>query len=245
MKNPNSKKNNAPAVIPFNALEKDPRFIKLSGKNKKLVPDKYNKFLIWNIPAVETCPNATPHCIHACYARKAERMFPGALPSRRRNFKLSTDPDFVDRMLFTIAAYMSKPAYKNAKNVIFRIHESGDFYSPEYVNAWLAIIAECEKLYKNLHFMAYTKSTNFFRAAGYMHGMFSNFNLLGSVWDDTPKTVREDIAVMNLPIYTADTAEKVAAAVASGTASRCRCDDCAHCGKCIYGRCMLIYCVIH
>ena len=48
----------------------------LSEGNLKLkpAPGKHN-FLIFNLPAVITCPCATESCIECCYAKKAERIF--------------------------------------------------------------------------------------------------------------------------------------------------------------------------
>ena len=70
--------------------------------NKKLINTDTVRFMIWNIPAVVTCPFATEHCKHFCYARKAERVYPQVLPAREKNLEESKSEDFVANMIYTI-----------------------------------------------------------------------------------------------------------------------------------------------
>ena len=107
-------------------------FIALSHGNNKLKGNARVSFLIWNIPAVITCPFATDHCIEFCYARKSEKMYPDVLPSRQEHFEITRDDQFVARMIYTICVELDRPINKN-KKVVFRIHESGDFYNMAYV----------------------------------------------------------------------------------------------------------------
>ena len=51
-------------------------------------------------------------------------------------------------------------AIKTLKADFIRIHDSGDFYSPKYVEKWMQI---AEAL-PGVKFYAYTKSHDFFRA---------------------------------------------------------------------------------
>lgn len=224
--------------------------LKLSEGNKKLVPTTEIKFLIWNLPSVITCPYATEHCKRSCYAKKAERVYPNCMPSRQANLNASmvhdnTEMDFENRLAATIEYYMDKPKYKNASAVYFRIHESGDFYNMKYTAAWLNVINYCKSVYPNLHFVAYTKSFRFFKELNYFNGKFSNFSLLGSVWDDTTELQKQYIAEMDLPIYTADTAVNVEKAVNEGKAVKCDCKDCANCRKCFHAEHKMIECIIH
>ena len=114
-------------------------FITLSHGNKKLVSHENNALLIWNLPAVITCPYRTAHCEGLCYAKKSETAYPETLPARMRNLEISKNPDFVERMIFTIKTELSRPSNKNRK-IVFRIHESGDFYNMTYVKKWLEIM---------------------------------------------------------------------------------------------------------
>ena len=224
--------------------------LNFSEGNKKLAPNTDIKFLIWNLPAVITCPYATNDCIAKCYARKAERVYPTCLPSRQKNLAASmihndTEMDFENRLCASIDYYMNKPKYKNANAVYFRIHESGDFYNKKYTAAWLNVINFCEFMYPKLHFVAYTKSFRFFKELNYFNGKYSNFALLGSVWDDTTEQQKQYIEEMGLPIYTADTAANVEKAVTDGKAVKCECKDCANCRKCFHAKYNKIECIIH
>lgn len=218
--------------------ENNPLFIKLSHGNKKLRENSRVSFLVWNIPAVITCPYRTPHCEGACYARKAENAYPTCLPSRKRHFEISRGADFVQRMTYTIETELDRPKNKN-KMVVFRIHESGDFYNRDYVEKWLMIMRHFEDV-KNLVFVAYTKSVVFFDGVT----LPENFQLLASVWDDTSVDNWEIITRNNFRIYTAYNAPALELAIASGFAF-CPCNDCGTCGKCWNNFTSHIACKIH
>lgn len=190
----------------------------VSRSNKKLVPNAETAFIIWNLPAKRTCPGSTAMCRKFCYAVKAETAYPDCLPSRVRNWDLSKQADFVDRMTFTILDIRNGC---RAKNLIVRIHESGDFYSLEYANAWLEIARRCAG--EKIKFIAYTKSFAFFDGVS----LPKQFHLRASIWSDTPLSDLETIKRNAWPIYTA--VEKFQK---GDKFSRCRCEDCATCGHC-------------
>lgn len=224
----------------FKARTKSPLFIKLSEKNKKLIPNKAVKFLIWNIPAIITCPYATPHCKHFCYAVKAETAYPTVTPSRLKHFEESRRDDFVARMVYTIESYLMKPPYKAAKKIVVRIHESGDFYNRGYMAKWYKI-AEHFKHDKRVVFMAYTKSVVYvdeLSAAGMDKP--NNMVIRFSIWDDTDPRQIAMAEKYNLPIYTA--VDKFTADIKPQ--HRCNCADCAKCGKC-WGNTKRLICEIH
>lgn len=208
----------------------------VSNKNHKLVPTETTAYFIWNLPAVYTCPYATNECICNCYALKAERRFPfsksSAIRSRVRNYLFSKRADFVEIMTEEIISYA-----KNCRKpyLIVRIHESGDFYSQQYVEKWLQIIDNC-KAYTNITFYAYTKSFKFFDGKQ----LPDNFTLRASVWCDTEESQKELIKKNKWTVYTA--VEKF---TANDNFHQCRCDDCANCGKCQDKKVPLICCEIH
>lgn len=191
---------------------------RVSRKNKKLVPNAKTAFVIWNLPAVVTCPNATPLCLRYCYARKAERAYPTCAPARFRNLADTKKPDFVERMVYTI---LSARKYSKAETLLVRIHESGDFYDKEYAEKWLEIANRCKG--EKIKFIAYTKSFSFFDGVK----LPDNFYLRASVWADTTPEDLETINRNGWPIYTA--VEKFAK---GDKFTRCRCADCASCGFC-------------
>lgn len=192
--------------------------LNVSNGNKKLVSNEYIAFIIWNLPAVTTCPFRTAHCEGACYARKAEKAYPDVLPARMRNFEESRRPDFVVRAVYTI---LRRLQYCGNKQVVVRIHESGDFYNAHYANAWLKV-AELLKG-ENVVFIAYTKSFRYFDGVE----LPNNFRLRASVWDDTKPEELEIIRRNQWNVYTAVPEFKK-----GDTFTRCRCKDCATCKKC-------------
>lgn len=222
----------------YKARTENALYIALSHGNKKLVPNARISFLIWNLPAVMTCPYATEHCKKACYALKAERNYPDCLPSRKNHFDISRGSDFVLRMIFTISAELDRPVNKN-KKVVFRIHESGDFYNAEYTDKWLEIMRYFEND-KRIVFVAYTKSVKYFDGLE----LPDNFRLLASVWDDTTPENLEIIRWNNFRIYTAYAGEDLENALKAGYA-HCPCDNCGTCGLCWNNYTNNICCEIH
>ena len=205
----------------------------ISDGNKKLVPNEKTGFIVWNLPAVITCPYATKNCIKFCYARKAEKAYPDCLPARMDNFNRSRDPE---TFITFMSAYIATIAEKGKKaEYIVRIHESGDFYNQTYTNAWFEIIRRVNATTKKVKFIAYTKSFRFFDGVK----LPRNFYLRASIWDDTKPEDRETIARNNWSIYTAVDQFRTGDAF-----TRCRCSDCATCGKC-WSRRHDIRCEIH
>lgn len=117
---------------------------------------------IFSLPAIKTCPNCE-NCKKTCYARKAEKRYPNVLPCREVNLTASKAKDFENRMVALI---------KWKKFKIFRIHESGDFYSQEYADRWTRIAERCP----DVAFWTYTKSP--FRPNA------SNINVVESILPD-------------------------------------------------------------
>ena len=207
--------------------------------NKKLINTSSVRFMIWNIPAVVTCPFATEHCKHFCYARKAERVYPQVLPAREKNMEESKSEDFVDNMVYTIESRLNSKAFAN-KKVYFRIHESGDFYNQKYTNAWCDIARHFEND-NRITFLAYTKSVKYILNANVPKNLIVRF----SIWDDTKQADIESASRLNLPIYTAGTKEEVKNAVENKGFTKCECADCANCGKCYSSEEKKIMCEIH
>lgn len=104
---------------------------------------KLKKQFIFNIPAgKETCGRECP----GCYAIKPQKFRPTVLPARQRNFAASKQEDFASNV--TVELTKSRRKIKAV-----RIHESGDFYSQDYVDKWLAVA----KANPKTTFYAFTK----------------------------------------------------------------------------------------
>jgi hypothetical protein len=225
--------------------------ISVSDGNKKLksTAGMYNetgeyipstKWLIFNTPAVVTCPFRTRMCggylrgekrfevdektgkiidkKAECYAVKAESAYPSVIPARRDNLRASLMPGFVEAM----TAIILKTA-KNMKKerLIVRIHESGDFYNKKYADMWLKIARNVAHDIR-IVFWCYTKSFVFFDGVQ----LPENFKLRASVWADTTPEQLEIIARNGWPIYTVYESELPAGY------NECFCKDCANCNQC-------------
>lgn len=195
----------------------------ISLGNKKLVGDAENAFMIWNLPAVSTCPNRTALCEKSCYAMKAQRLYPSVKMSREANLEDSKNPEFVNQMIDTINYYLLKKAVKG-KTVWFRIHESGDLYSLEYAKNWVKIA----EAFPEINFTAYTKSIYIIKALGEIP---ANLVVRFSIWDDTKPEHVEMAKTLNLPIYTAFIPELLEKKVVEENYTKCDC-DCSKCKMC-------------
>ncbi len=115
--------------------------------NTKLKRDGIYSF---GIPAYKsasgmlTCP-AAKNCIIGCYAKNGTYNFPSVKNAQEKRLELTKDTE-----LFIAVIDME---LRKRKVKILRIHDSGDFYSKAYLDAWLSII----ELNPNIRFYAYTK----------------------------------------------------------------------------------------
>lgn len=227
--------------LTWKEAQNDTRFIKLSEGNKKLSPNKETRFLVWSILAEETCPYATEDCKKACYGKKAYRAYGGensnAWASDFVHEVMSKQDAFIHRMIWVIHQYMNRPSYAKAEKVIFRIHERGDFYSPEYMRKWYAIANEIKAVYGNkIEFIAYTKSVPFVLE---MPEILNVINVRFSMWADTLPEYIDMARSLAMPIYTATDD------IAAWDGAKCRCDDCAACAMCWNMKIEKIACEIH
>ncbi len=88
---------------------------------------KVGKVRTFSLPSFATCPGASAWCLRHCYASRIERIRPNCRKAYARNLALSLDPaNFVRSM---------QKALPEDTHLV-RIHVGGDFYCPEYVQAW-------------------------------------------------------------------------------------------------------------
>lgn len=109
------------------------------------------KTLIFGIPALEsksgfvTCPQAGA-CAAICYARQGFYHMPNVIKVKEHNLKQTQNlKAFVPRVVADL---------KQLNYSIVRIHDAGDFYSQNYLNAWYKIARQ----FPDIFFYAYTKS---------------------------------------------------------------------------------------
>lgn len=107
----------------------------------------YKTIYVWNLPSVATCPGASEWCLEKCYnADPREDVFP--VKEWGKNWWWIINHPVV---LFETLQYQ---ILKAMKPCAVRIHSSGDFFSPEYINFWIKIAYS----FKTTMFWAYTRT---------------------------------------------------------------------------------------
>jgi len=124
---------------------------------------------ILSLPAGHTCPFAKdcrscthratgkvqdgPHTKFRCYATTAEAMFPNIRASRWNNFELFRKAGTTLEM----AALIERSLAGKKKIKLVRFHQSGDFFSQAYFDAWMTVA----KWHPEYIFYGYTKALPF------------------------------------------------------------------------------------
>lgn len=201
--------------------------IRFQYGNKKLAADDAIAFVIFSLPAVLSCPGATVECMKNCYARRDER-FTSVRASRIINYLLSKRPDFetilenaIRKTIYTKKGTLRKRFV--GKEIVFRIHESGDFYSDKYMLAWFHVAA----LFPEVTFFTYTKSFKIYERC--INEKPDNFTVRASIWSDTSIEELLLINKLHMPIYTAATDSEVVKMISDGW-KECTCESCTACG---------------
>ena len=175
--------------------------IAIQRNNSKIKDNERQAFLIFSLPALISCPFANSECERGCYARRDER-FPSVRKYRLANFILARNADFVEMMkaairekIYTKAGKLRKPFI--GKEIIFRLHESGDFFSPAYTLAWF----EIARAFPEIQFFTYTKSFPIYAAC--KDHKPANFVVRASLWQGA--TTEEElnlVRALGMPVYT-------------------------------------------
>jgi hypothetical protein len=136
----------APRVSDANEkMQKTARVLaKHTGKRAKVVAFNLPAAIDFRMNGAEfnTCPQAGA-CKGVCYARQNTFIYPGPIQMRVDNLWSTFRATFADEMADEIG-----------KATHVRIHDSGDFYSQEYLDSWIAIARKRP----DVVFYAYTKS---------------------------------------------------------------------------------------
>lgn len=112
--------------------------------------DKIQGAFIFNLPTRVTCPGSTKCCRDICYARCQERFYHHVVPQYRASmYEVAQSSKFKDVIIAALTLEL-----QGSKIRALRIHESGDFFSQDYLDAWVAII----RAFPSISFWAYTKS---------------------------------------------------------------------------------------
>lgn len=122
----------------------------LTQNSKLKKTSKMNNLRVFNfgIPAQDTCIWAG-ECKKFCYASKGAYIWSNVKPAFQRRLEETKKDNFHEIMVKEIVK-------KKATHI--RIHDSGDFYSREYLHKWFKVM----ELLPNITFYAYSKSLPLF-----------------------------------------------------------------------------------
>jgi hypothetical protein len=138
--------------------------LKFGKGNAKLDKRVYT----FSLPAGQTCPGAVdcksmavekngkrvikdgPHTQFRCFAASQEVLYANTYKARKHNLATLKS---VGKGKLKLAALIVRSLHKTAKYV--RVHVSGDFYSQDYFDAWLAVA----KIKKDILFLCLTTSS--------------------------------------------------------------------------------------
>lgn len=132
---------------------------KLLSKNSKMTKtsnDQYSVFN-WTLPAIQTCPSAG-QCKKGCFATKGAYIWSGVKAKHQANLAATKADNFIGLMSAEISVKL-KTATRQKKQLVIRIHDAGDFYSPQYLMKWFSII----DAFPSVQFYCYTKSVALFK----------------------------------------------------------------------------------
>jgi hypothetical protein len=152
----------------------------LFTQNSKIRKIKDKRTFNFGIPAYKsksgfvTCPAAAA-CIKGCYAKSGAYLFSNVAQAFERRLEATLRDDFVSIAL----SQLDRQRVER-----LRIHDSGDFYSKEYLNKWLEII----KARPNIEFYAYTKNRPLFEGLK----LPSNFIIIRSFGGKYDKSIDQD-----------------------------------------------------
>ena len=144
--------------------------LNFSNGNGKLAKDT----LIFNLPAGKTCPGAMlcksfavvengkrriqdgEHTEFRCFAASSEVQYDAVFENRASNLQMVVDA--IKHGIVVDLIHNSIQFYRTRKTKKVRIHESGDFFSGVYLDAWI----EVAHRNPDLQFYCYSKSLQLF-----------------------------------------------------------------------------------
>lgn len=216
----------------------------LHGNNKLLDYDNQEtktsyRYAQFNTRPIIDCPFRSAGCEQICYATTGNHRFPSVKNSREKSFQDSKRKDFSSAMIYTIETELTTNRYKN-NVMIIRIHESGDFYSYQYLLKWFEVWKHFEHN-ESVVFCFYTKSFPFFLKltdllAAKINDMLSTGRLAIS-WSVDDTTTKEQIIAYLKCCARYPKANTYRCTETPETVEHdeiCDCKNCAKCGTCVH-----------
>ena len=161
----------------------------------------------WTLPAwyvrlddgslFKTCPNAGA-CTRFCYARNGTYLFKNVIAAHKRNldFVLERPDEWLDAMTTELSSKKFRPSgiprvfpvaiddalldWANSGGAAVRIHDSGDFFSWDYLELWL----EIARRFPDVLFYAYTKEVALFKSVEEFPANFRYLFSYGGLQDE-------------------------------------------------------------
>ena len=133
-------------------------------------------YRIFNVsmPAGITCP-MSGDCRWICYAKYGRMILPDQIASYRENLTMYEQGVFFDQLEAELTR-QERLAAKMGQTVLIRIHDTGDFFSREYLEDWLTFM----RAHPHVWFYAYTKSVSFVKDAAISGLIPENFTYVFS-----------------------------------------------------------------
>ena len=155
---------------------------KLLVRNKKIAESSNDIYTLYNfgIPAYKsdqglvTCPMAG-QCAKGCYAQAGAYNWSPVKKAYEYRL-LQTQKDNFAELLQKELSPKIKTAKRQGKQLVIRIHDSGDFYSVKYLRKWLEII----QANPSVIFYAYTKMVPVFKKLTSLGEIPNNFKVIYS-----------------------------------------------------------------
>lgn len=146
-----------------------------NGKMRKTMK-MHAGYRIFNVsmPAGITCPMAG-ECGRICYAKYGRMILPDQIASYRENLTMYEQGVFFDQLEAELTR-QERLAAKMGQTVLIRIHDTGDFFSREYLEDWLTFM----RAHPHVWFYAYTKSVSFVKDAAISGLIPENFTYVFS-----------------------------------------------------------------
>lgn len=165
---------------------------KLLSQNKKLAKSSDSRHTVFNfgIPAYQsstglrTCP-AAGQCAKAagCYALQGAYQWSNVAQAFEWRLQQTLKDNFAELMGNEIAVKL-KTAQRTGKQLVIRIHDSGDFYNLNYIAKWFDVM----RAFPEVQFYAYTKQVKMFKALEHnpvwtLPGNFTLIYSFGGIFD--------------------------------------------------------------
>lgn len=155
---------------------------KLLVRNKKIAASANEIYTLYNygIPALKsktglsTCPMAG-QCAKGCYAQAGAYVWSNVSQAYEWRLAQSLTANFAESLQKELAPKI-KTALRQQKQLVIRIHDSGDFYNVEYIRKWLKVM----QLNPTVIFYAYTKMVPVFNKLRAQGEIPSNFKIIYS-----------------------------------------------------------------